>query len=82
MSIIELPSWRLSGQATDRAALRAGIAAPVPAVRVVKTVAPETTERALFCDRCAAPVEFGAVTRGLETYCSVECSLEGPGRPA
>jgi hypothetical protein len=34
-----------------------------------------------YCAACAAPIDFGAVWRGEEAYCSVECSLGG-GRPA
>src|SRR5439155_14836600 len=32
-----------------------------------------------YCAACAAPIEFGAVLRGEETFCSVECSLGGNG---
>jgi len=81
MGIIELPAWRLRGSPPDRAALRAGVAVSKPVMRVVKpfeTVRPPAS----YCDRCAAPIEFGAVTNGFGTYCSVECSLEGPNRPA
>ena len=77
MEIIELPAWRLSGDVPDRAALRAGLAASLPVVHVVKD-----GQSAGYCDRCAGPVEFGAVMRGGGTYCSVECSLEGPNRTA
>ena len=75
MGIVELPAWRLSGNVPDRVALRGGIARSRPAVRVVKN------EQA-YCDRCAAPIEFGAVMRGSGTYCSVECSIDGPNRTA
>ena len=81
MGIIELPAWRLRGLPSDRVALRAGVAGSQPVMRVVKPF--ETAgAKASYCDRCAAPIEFGAVTNGLGTYCSVECSLEGPNRPA
>jgi hypothetical protein len=80
MGIIELPVWRLRGEPSGRAALRSGMAAARPLVRVVKPL--REVERAAFCDRCAAPIEFGAVMNALGTYCSVECSLDGPGRPA
>ena len=81
MSIIELPAWRLRGQLSDRDALRSGVAVSRPVMRVVKPPA-EAAVLAAFCDRCASPIEFGAVTNGFGTYCSVECSLEGPNRPA
>lgn len=83
MGIIELPEWRLRQQASDRAALRSGVAGSRPVVRVVKAFDRATeSQRSAYCDRCAAPIEFGAVTNGFGTYCSVECSLEGPIRPA
>ncbi len=81
MSIIELPAWRLHGQATERAALTSGVAASRPVVKVVKPGA-AAMARLSYCDRCAAPIEFGAVTNGVGTYCSVECSLDGPNRLA
>jgi hypothetical protein len=71
MSIVELPAWRLGGGATDRAALRGGVAKPRPKVKVVRT------DQVAFCDSCAAPIDFGVVFRGSRTYCSVECSLGG-----
>jgi hypothetical protein len=81
MSIIELPAWRLRGAPSDRVVLRTGIAVSQPVVRVVKPRRPAISLVA-FCDRCAAPIEFGTVTNGFGTYCSVECSLEGPNRSA
>jgi len=77
MGIVELPAWRLRGQVPDRVALRSGIAVTRPQVRVVKD-----DQGVGYCDRCAAPIEFGAVMRGPGTYCSVECSIEGPNRTA
>jgi hypothetical protein len=75
MGIVELPIWRLRGAVRDRAALRGGVAAARPAMRVVRNDQG-------YCDRCAAPIEFGAVMRGSGTYCSVECSIDGPNRTA
>ena len=75
MAIVELPAWRLKGTVPDRVALRRGIAGAMPDVRVVKGDQG-------FCDRCAAPIEFGAVMHGSGVYCSVECSLSGPNRTA
>jgi hypothetical protein len=78
MEIIELPEWRLRGR-FDRDALRSGVAVSRSVtMKVVKSGAAP----APYCDRCASPIEFGAVTKGSGTYCSVECSLEGPNRPA
>jgi hypothetical protein len=81
MSIIELPAWRLQGHASAREALRSGVAASQPHVRLVRTGS-DISLRGAFCDRCASPIEFGAVSNGQGTYCSIECSLEGPARPA
>lgn len=72
MGIVELPAWRLAGQVSDRVALRGGVASSRPAVHVVKG-----DRVPAFCDRCAAPIEFGAVMHGKGLYCSVECSLGG-----
>jgi hypothetical protein len=77
MGIVELPAWRLRGQVPARVALRNGVASTEPNVRVVKD-----GTGAGYCDRCAAPIEFGAVIRGSGTYCSVECSIDGPNRTA
>jgi hypothetical protein len=75
MAIIELPAWRLSAGVSRRSALRSGVAMSQPAVRLVKGSV------TAFCDRCAAPIDNGAVMNGGGTYCSVECSLGG-GRSA
>ncbi len=80
MGIIELPAWRLRGELSVRAALRAGVAEPHVTMRLLKSG--EAAPRRAYCDCCATSIEFGAVTNGLGTYCSVECSLEGPSRPA
>ena len=81
MGIIELPAWRLRGSPSDRVVLRTGVAVSRPVMRVVRPAQGVTTTQVAFCDRCASPIEFGAVTNGYWTYCSVECTLEG-GRPA
>jgi hypothetical protein len=81
MGIVELPEWRLKSQVSDRAALRTGMANTRARVRVI-TAKASPVVRADWCDRCAAPIEGGAVTRGPSVYCSVECSLEGPDRTA
>ncbi len=76
--IVQLPLGRLS-QRAERIALTTGAfgsAAEKP-LRLVD--ASETS--ALYCASCAAPIEFGAVWRAEEAFCSVECSLGGD-RPA
>jgi len=79
MGIIELPAWRLH-HASGREVLRSGVVVSQPIVRVVK---PQTaTAVNAYCDRCAAPIEFGSVSNGYGTFCSIECSLEGPNRTA
>ncbi|HEY6874927.1 MAG TPA: hypothetical protein VI384_01065 [Candidatus Dormibacteraeota bacterium] len=72
MSIVQLPLWRVRGR-TDR------IAASRPNLQLVR---PEAVSVRDFCDRCAAPIGFGAVMHGRGVFCSVECSLEGPISPA
>jgi hypothetical protein len=75
MNIVELPGWRLRGL-PDRMALRTGLATSRAHLRVVRTL--EESRSAGYCDRCAAPIESGAVMHGRGVFCSVECSLEGP----
>lgn len=80
MNIVELPLWRLRGQG-DRVALRLGVATGRPRLHVLSKF-----ERAMagkvYCDRCAVPIDLGAVMHGNGVFCSVECSLEGPLHPA
>lgn len=71
MGIIELPVWRLNGGVSQRAALRSGVARSRQSMHLVKGYV------TAFCDRCAAPIDNGAVMNGAGTYCSVECSLGG-----
>jgi hypothetical protein len=77
MGIVRFPVDRLV--LAERMALSRGIAGARgvgrPALRVISVVRP------LFCAACAAPIDFGAVWRGEDVFCSVECSLGG-GRPA
>jgi hypothetical protein len=74
MGMVHAPAGFVSGNVSERGALRGGVAAPRPArsaLRVVKDAASR------FCAGCAAPIEFGAVIRGTDAYCSIECSLGG-----
>jgi len=77
MSIVQLPVDRLSG--VQRAALRRGLASSRfgAALQLVQRQTPASA----YCASCAAPIDFGAVWRGAEAFCSVECSL-GDNRPA
>jgi hypothetical protein len=79
MAIVQLPVGRLASNA-ERIAFRQGLAGPGrvrPLLRLIREE--ELVPR--YCAACAAPIEFGAVWRGEEAYCSVECSLGG-NRPA
>ena len=78
MAIVQFPIERLGS--AERVALRRGVArngAAGPSLRLIGTGEPGPT----FCANCAAPVDYGAVWRGSEAFCSVECSLGG-NRPA
>ena len=80
MGIVQLPTWRVAGSA-ERLAFRRGLVRPSadrPTLRLVTAGQPVTTAH---CSACATPIDFGAVWRGENAYCSVECSLGGD-RPA
>jgi len=79
MSIVHLPTGRISGSA-ERAALRQGLATPSRLQAALQLVHRQSAA-ASYCAACAAPIDFGAVWRGEEAFCSVECSLGG-NRPA
>ena len=73
MGVIQL---RPTGGGSERAALRLGAAGgvgPGARLRVLDTRRPG----AAWCAGCAAPIEFGQVTRGGLSFCSIECSLGG-----
>jgi hypothetical protein len=77
MSIVQFPVGRFR---EERSALRRGV--PMTsrfgaALQLVQRQSPATA----YCAACAAPIDFGAVWRGEDAYCSVECSLGG-NRPA
>ena len=79
MGIVQFPAGRVARQA-ERLAFRHDLARRLSTARPpLRLVA--STSGALYCAACAAPVEFGAVWRGEEVYCSFECSLGG-NRPA
>ena len=78
MAIVQFPMERLGD--AKRLALSQGVARPSrlrPSLRLIEAgrVAPG------YCAACAGPIDFGAVWRGEEVFCSVECSLGGD-RPA
>jgi len=79
MGIVQFPGGRPAGQA-ERLAFREGVGRQTSAARPpLRVIAASPV--ALYCAACAAPVDFGAVWRKQEVYCSVECSLGGT-RPA
>jgi hypothetical protein len=80
MSIVHLPVGRLGGPNPERAGFRQGMVGP-GAVRPMLRLIREESVGPRYCAGCAAPIDFGVVWRGVEAYCSVECSLGG-GRPA
>jgi hypothetical protein len=81
MGVIHLPAARLDGPVAERLALRQGVASGPAHVRVVKRT--KTVDaKPSYCDSCAGPIDYGAVFRGTQVYCSVECSLGGVRPPA
>ena len=81
MGVIHLPAGRLQGPVAERSALRQGVASGPGHVRVVKR-AKAIEAQPTYCDGCAGPIDFGAVFRGTQVYCSVECLLGGSRPPA
>ena len=79
MGIVQLPAWRLAGNA-ERMAFRHGLAVNGKGQPVLRLIPGAATAPA-YCSSCAAPIDYGVVWRGGEAYCSVECSLGGD-RPA
>lgn len=78
MGIVQFPVGRLPGRG-ERIAFRQGAARLNPGRPPLRVVAKGPTPT--YCAACAAPIDFGAVWRGEEAFCSVECSL-GSNRPA
>ncbi|HSR81129.1 MAG TPA: hypothetical protein VLL28_10155 [Hyphomicrobiaceae bacterium] len=75
MSVVQFPVGTFQS-GVERVALRRGLARPGrlgAALQLVQRQSPAAT----YCASCAAPIDFGAVWRGDEAYCSVECSLGG-----
>jgi hypothetical protein len=73
MEIVPLPVGRLRGERPalrDGAAISSTVGMPLRLVRDGRSIPP-------FCSGCAAPIEYGAVVRGTQVFCSVECSLGG-----
>jgi hypothetical protein len=79
MSILQLPLGSSRGH-SERTALRQGLASSSRFSAALQLMQRQTAA-SMYCAACAAPIDFGAVWRGEEAYCSVECSLGGK-RPA
>ena len=77
MSIVQFPVGRVS---VERGAIRRGMPLSTKFGAALQLVQRQTPALA-YCAACAAPIDFGAVWRGEDAYCSVDCSLGG-GRPA
>lgn len=77
MSIVPFPVGRVEA---ERMAFRRGVPSTSKFQAALQLVQRQTAAVA-YCAACAAPIDFGAVWRGDEAYCSVECSLGGD-RPA
>jgi hypothetical protein len=79
MSILQLPLGSIRGN-PERAALRQGLASSSRFSAALQLMQRQSAA-SMYCAACAAPIDVGAVWRGDEAYCSVECSLGGK-RPA
>jgi hypothetical protein len=79
MSILQLPLGSIRSY-SERSALRQGLASSSRFSAALQLMQRQHAA-SLYCAACAAPIDFGAVWRGEEAYCSVECSLGGK-RPA
>jgi hypothetical protein len=73
MEIVPLPDGRLRG---ERLALRDG-AATFSTVGTPLRLVRGRRAMPSYCAGCAAPIESGAVVRGTQIFCSVECILGG-----
>jgi hypothetical protein len=79
MGIVQLPAGWERGDG-ERSALERGLAKVLP-VRSLRVLPMQEVDQRGYCAGCARPIEFGAVVRGDEVFCSIDCSLGG-GRPA
>jgi hypothetical protein len=79
LEILHLPVGRL-GPKPERVAFRLGLVGTGTARPMLRMLREESVGPR-YCAGCAKPMDFGVVWRGVEAYCSVECSLVG-GRPA
>jgi hypothetical protein len=79
MTILQLPLGSIRSH-SERSALRQGLASSSRFSAALQLMQRQNAA-STYCAACAAPIDFGAVWRGEEAYCSVECSLGGK-RPA
>jgi len=78
MSTVQFPFGRVD--AAERAAFRRGVPTISRFAAALQLVQRQSPAMA-YCAACAAPIDYGAVWKEKEAYCSVECSLGGD-RPA
>ena len=76
MGIVHLPVGRGRGE-LERSALQRALSSVKPAPASLRVVSRKPARHSAYCAACAGPIEFGAVVRGGECYCSIECSLGG-----
>ena len=77
MSIVRFPEVRAT---PERVALRRDVPT-TSRFGAALQLAQRQTAALAYCAACAAPIDYGAVWQGEESYCSVECSMGGR-RPA
>lgn len=73
MAMVRLAVGRLQG---ERRAFSRGAVSP-STVGTPLRLLQSGTAIPPFCAGCAAPIEYGAVIRGAQVFCSVECTLGG-----
>jgi hypothetical protein len=81
MGMVQLPAARLGGHRAKRHVLPQGVASGPAHLRVLERL-PAVSAMPAYCESCARPIDFGAVFRGAQLYCSVECSLGSLRPPA
>lgn len=73
MSVVQLPVGRAT---PERLASRRAVPVSSRLAAALQLVQRQSPASA-YCAACSAPIDFGAVRRGEEAYCSVECAEGG-----
>ena len=76
MGIVQLPVGRGRGE-LERSALQRALPSVKPAPVSLRVLSRRPSEHSAYCAASAGPIEFGAVVRAEERYCSIESSLGG-----